>query len=41
VFVTDEPNPLLRTMFWAAATALVCGGGIYLLFAQIFLVRLP
>lgn len=41
VFVTDEPLALARTALWAAATAVVCGGGIYLLFAQIFLVRLP
>lgn len=41
VFLSDEPVPLLRSAAWAAVTAVVAGGGIYMLFAQIFLVRLP
>lgn len=41
VFLSDEPVPLLHSAAWAAVTAIVAGGGIYLLFAQIFLVRLP
>lgn len=41
VLLTDRPQPFLRSLFWALATALICGGGIYYLFARIFLVRLP
>lgn len=41
VVLTREPSPLLRSAFWAMVTAVVLGGGIYYLFAQIFLVRLP
>lgn len=41
VVLTREPVPLMRSLFWALATAVVCGGGIYYLFAVIFLVRLP
>lgn len=39
--LTSEPLPVLRSTFWALVTAVVCGGGIYYLFARIFLVRLP
>jgi hypothetical protein len=39
--LTDAPVPAATSLFWAAATALVCGGGIYYLFANVFLVRLP
>ena len=39
--LTSSPLPLARSLFWGAATAIVCGGGIYYLFAKIFLVRLP
>lgn len=41
VVLTREPVPFVRSVFWAVATAVVCGGGIYYLFAVIFLVRLP
>ncbi len=41
VILSDEPVPLLRSALWGAGTAVVFGGAIYLLFAQIFLVRLP
>lgn len=41
VYLTDSPAPLLRTAVWAAVIAVVAGGGIYLAFARIFLVRLP
>lgn len=41
VFLAAEPVPLVRSVLWGAATAIVCGGAIYVLFAQIFLVRLP
>lgn len=39
--LTDQPIPFARSAFWALATAIVCGGAIYYLFAEIFLVRLP
>ena len=41
VFLTDEPIRLLRSALWAAAIAIVAGGGIYFVFERIFLVRLP
>lgn len=41
VVLTNEPVRLGRSAFWALVTAIVCGGGIYYLFASIFLVRLP
>lgn len=41
VFLAVEPVPLLRSALWALITAVVCGGGIYYLFAVLFLVRLP
>jgi len=41
VLLSDAPLPFGRSLFWASATAIVCGGGIYYLFAEIFLVRLP
>lgn len=39
--LTDQPVPLARSALWALLTAIVCGGAIYYLFAEIFLVRLP
>lgn len=41
VYLTDTPIPLWRSALWALAIAIVGGGGIYLAFARIFLVRLP
>lgn len=41
VYLTDTPIPLWRSVLWAMAIAIVGGGGIYLAFARIFLVRLP
>jgi putative tricarboxylic transport membrane protein len=41
LILTDQPVPAGRSLIWAAATAILCGGGIYYLFTQIFLVRLP
>lgn len=41
LLLTDAPIPTATSLFWAAATAVVCGGGIYYLFATVFLVRLP
>lgn len=41
IFLSDEPVSMVRSLAWAAGTAVVGGGAIYLLFAQIFLVRLP
>lgn len=39
--LTDGRASVPRTLFWAAATAVAAGGGIYYLFAELFLVRLP
>ncbi|MHB2267088.1 tripartite tricarboxylate transporter TctB family protein [Aliihoeflea sp. PC F10.4] len=39
--LTDAPVPAATSFFWAAVTAIVCGGGIYYLFSAVFLVRLP
>lgn len=39
--LTNDPLPFVRSALWALATAVVCGGAIYYLFAEIFLVRLP
>lgn len=41
ILLSDQPVPLARSVFWGLVTAVVCGGGIYYLFAEIFLVRLP
>lgn len=41
VYLTDTPVALWRSVLWALAIALAGGGGIYLAFARIFLVRLP
>ena|SRR5690554_2316624 len=41
IFLTAGEVSVLRAIFWAAATAIFAGGGIYYLFAQVFLVRLP
>ncbi len=41
VWLADPPTPLWRSMLWAALIAAVAGGGIYFVFARIFLVRLP
>lgn len=41
VYLTDTPIPLWRSVLWALAIAIAGGGGIYLAFARIFLVRLP
>lgn len=41
VYLTDAPISLWRSLPWALAIAIAGGGGIYLAFARIFLVRLP
>lgn len=41
VFLSDAPQPLARSTFWAGLTAVAFGGGIYLIFSKMFLVRLP
>lgn len=41
LILTDKAEPAVRSLLWAAATAIVAGFGIYYLFSQIFLVRLP
>jgi uncharacterized protein with PQ loop repeat len=41
VVLTDKPVSLMRSVVWAALTAIICGGGVHYLFTQIFLVRLP
>lgn len=41
VFLAEKPLPLVRSALWALFTAVVFGGGIYLVFTKIFLVRLP
>lgn len=41
VFLTDQPIKLLHSALWAAAIAIVAGGGVYFVFERIFLVRLP
>lgn len=41
LILTDAPVPLVRSLVWALLTAVCAGGGIYYLFAKIFLVRLP
>lgn len=41
VVLADEPDSLLKSIMWALATAIILGGGIYYLFAEVFLVRLP
>lgn len=41
VFLADTPQPLGHSALWALAIAVVFGGGIYLIFTKIFLVRLP
>lgn len=41
VFLSDKPQSLGRSALWASFTAVVFGGGIYLVFTKIFLVRLP
>lgn len=41
VVLTDAPVPWVRSLLWALATAIVAGGGIYYLFSNVFLVRLP
>lgn len=40
-WLADEPAGLLATLAWAVGIAVVGGGGIYLVFERIFLVRLP
>lgn len=39
--LADTPKPLLSSLLWALGIAIVAGGGIFWVFAQIFLVRLP
>lgn len=41
LILTDAPVPLVRSLIWALITAVGAGGGIYYLFAKVFLVRLP
>jgi putative tricarboxylic transport membrane protein len=40
-WLADEPANLLATIAWAVGIAVVGGGGIFLVFERIFLVRLP
>ena len=40
-WLTTEPVPLLRSFVWAAVIAVCTGIGVYVVFARIFLVRLP
>jgi hypothetical protein len=40
-WLTTTPVPPLRSIFWAAVIALGTGIGVYVVFARIFLVRLP
>lgn len=39
--LTSEQVNLPKTLIWASVTAIVAGAGIYYLFAELFLVRLP
>ena len=39
--LADRPKPLLPTLLWALGIAIAGGGGIFWVFARIFLVRLP
>jgi putative tricarboxylic transport membrane protein len=39
--LTDAPEPVMRSLVWTLITAVGAGGGIYYLFANVFLVRLP
>jgi hypothetical protein len=41
LILTNQPEPVLRSLIWAAITAVLGGGAIYYLFATVFLVRLP
>jgi putative tricarboxylic transport membrane protein len=41
VVLTDAPMPLLQSAVWALGIAVAGGTGIYLVFARVFLVRLP
>ncbi|KFC69491.1 Tripartite tricarboxylate transporter TctB family protein [Devosia sp. LC5] len=40
-WLNEEPAEPLKSLCWALAIAVVGGGGIYLVFERIFLVRLP
>lgn len=41
LWLTHGPVTPLRSLLWATAIAVIGGGGIYLVFERIFLVRLP